>query len=134
HKSKEKNIRLQTKITDSENEYCWINAPLLEQALINLIDNAIKYSETSSEINIHYHMEKNHFKIAVEDQGPGIHHSHIPRIFERFYVVDKARNIKQGGTGLGLSIVKYIAQLHKGDVTVQSTPGQGSSFDLIIPR
>jgi two-component system phosphate regulon sensor histidine kinase PhoR len=111
-----------------------INPPLLEQALINLIDNAVKYSPEGSRIHVEATAGDGEVAIAVRDEGCGIAREHLPRIFERFYVVDKSRSRKLGGTGLGLAIVKHIAQAHGGRVTVDSTPGQGSTFTLYLPH
>jgi two-component system phosphate regulon sensor histidine kinase PhoR len=110
-----------------------INPPLLEQAVINLIDNAVKYSPEGSHVRVQVRKDDTHVAIAVTDEGCGIPPEHLPRIFERFYVVDKSRSRKLGGTGLGLAIVKHIAQAHGGRVTVESTPGQGSTFTLHLP-
>ncbi len=111
-----------------------INAPLVEQALVNLIDNAIKYSEPGSPVSVEANQSDAEVSITVRDQGAGIAPEHLPRIFERFYRVDKARSRKLGGTGLGLAIVKHIAQLHGGTATVESTLGKGSAFTIRIPR
>jgi two-component system phosphate regulon sensor histidine kinase PhoR len=78
--------------------------------------------------------EGDHVRLAVQDQGPGIAAKHLPRIFERFYRVDKARARTQGGTGLGLAIVKHIATIHGGSVEVASQVSQGSRFSLLLPR
>jgi two-component system phosphate regulon sensor histidine kinase PhoR len=110
-----------------------INSALLEQALLNLIDNAIKYSEPGSKIEISAQRTDNEVIIAVRDNGCGIEQKHLPRLFERFYVVDKSRSRKLGGTGLGLAIVKHIAQVHSGTVTVESSPGIGSTFTIHLP-
>jgi two-component system phosphate regulon sensor histidine kinase PhoR len=110
-----------------------INAPLLEQAMINLIDNAIKYSPEDGRIRVEATKQDSHVAVAVQDNGCGIPAEHLPRIFERFYVVDKSRSRKLGGTGLGLAIVKHIAQAHGGYVTVESAPGKGSTFTLYLP-
>ncbi len=110
-----------------------LNETLVEEALINLIDNSIKYSEEGKTICIKCGNKNNHFCIEVVDEGQGIEQEHLPRIFERFYRVDKARSRKLGGTGLGLAIVKHIANIHKGYVDVQSEPGIGSSFSINLP-
>lgn len=111
-----------------------INAPLLEQALVNLIDNAVKYSPAESRVQVEALREGRDTVIRVRDQGCGIAREHLPRLFERFYRVDKARSRKQGGTGLGLAIVKHIVQAHGGRVDVESTPGVGSSFTIRLPH
>ncbi len=105
-----------------------MNAPLLEQAVINLIDNAVKYSEKGSRVRVEAAREKSDVVIAVRDEGCGIAEEHLDRLFERFYRVDKARSRKQGGTGLGLAIVKHIVLAHSGRVSAESTPGEGSVF------
>ncbi len=110
-----------------------INAPLLEQAVVNLLDNAIKYSEPCRAVRISAAARDQELIISVADQGPGIADEHLPRIFERFYRVDRARSRKLGGTGLGLAIVKHIAQAHHGRVTVVSTVGHGTTFTLHLP-
>ncbi len=110
-----------------------INTALLEQAVVNLIDNAIKYSRENDVVRIITRIIDDHVVISVKDNGCGIAEELLPRIFERFYVVDKARSRKLGGTGLGLAIVKHIAQAHGGFVTVQSWPGEGSTFNIHIP-
>jgi len=109
-------------------------ASLLEQALVNLVDNAIKYSDENTSIFIHIFKNKQEICLEVADQGQGIHASHLPRLFERFYRVDKARSRKVGGTGLGLAIVKHICQIFHGYVTVKSEEGKGSCFTLHFPE
>ncbi len=111
-----------------------LNAPLLEQAVVNLIDNAVKYSLENSQVLVQALSQDGQVVIEVRDQGRGIAREHLPRVFERFYRVDKARSRKQGGTGLGLAIVKHIAQAHGGRVTVESVPGTGSIFRLHLPN
>ncbi|MBN2455158.1 MAG: HAMP domain-containing protein [Sedimentisphaerales bacterium] len=110
-----------------------INAALIEQAVLNLIDNAIKYSQDNSKIQVTAQEIGNEVLIKVSDQGCGIEKEHLDRIFERFYVVDKGRSRKLGGTGLGLSIIKHIAQVHGGYVKVESDIGQGSTFTIHLP-
>ena len=111
-----------------------INGPLLEQAVINLLENAIKYSEPGHEVQVLGSQSAREVTITVSDHGCGISAEHLPRIFERFYRVDKARSRKLGGTGLGLAIVKHIIQAHGGRVTVKSTLGVGSTFTIHLPR
>jgi two-component system phosphate regulon sensor histidine kinase PhoR len=109
------------------------NNLLLEQAVFNLIDNAIKYSEPNKTVNVSAQESEKELLISVHDSGFGIEDKHLSRIFERFYVVDKSRSRKLGGTGLGLAIVKHIINLHKGCVTVQSEVGKGSTFTIHLP-
>ena len=109
------------------------NSSLIEQAIINLLNNAIKYSNGNSEIKITVIKLDHEIKISVEDKGSGIPEEHLSRLFERFYRVDKARSRQLGGTGLGLSIVKHITLAHKGKVTVSSEINKGSIFSLILP-
>jgi two-component system, OmpR family, phosphate regulon sensor histidine kinase PhoR len=110
-----------------------INAALLEQAVGNIIDNAVKYSGEGTAVSVKAGLKDRTIEISVSDQGPGIERKHLGRIFERFYRVDHARSRALGGTGLGLAIVKHIAIAHHGSVDVESTPGQGSTFTIRIP-
>lgn len=128
----DKEIKFKISIEDKN---CQIegDCQLLEQALINLIENAIKYSGSSESIEVSATKNNKNILIDVKDHGTGIAAKHLPRLFERFYRVDKARSRKLGGTGLGLAIVKHIAQLHKGSISVKSELGQGSVFTLSIP-
>lgn len=111
-----------------------VNAPLLEQALVNLLDNAIIYSKPGSTVWVDASCAGSELSVRVRDQGFGIPQEYHSRIFERFYRVDKARSRDSGGTGLGLAIVKHIAQVHGGHVAVASTVGQGSTFTLRLPQ
>lgn len=111
-----------------------MNLPLVEQALINLIDNAIKYSEPGRPVRVGARTDGGEVVIEVRDGGVGIASEHLPRLFERFYRADKARSRKLGGTGLGLSIVKHIAQLHGGRVGVESRLGEGSMFWIRLAK
>ena len=111
-----------------------MDKPLLEQAIVNILDNAIKYSEPESAIDITIkETDEKQLMIRITDYGIGIPREHLPRLFERFYRVDKARSRKVGGTGLGLSIVKHIVAAHGGTVEAESTPGKGSTFTLRLP-
>ena len=109
-----------------------INPPLLEQAITNLIDNAIKYSPAQSDVVIRA-AQQDEVIIQVEDRGCGVAAEHLPRLFERFYRADKARSRALGGTGLGLSIVNHVITAHGGRVTVESTPDVGSTFSIYLP-
>ena len=110
-----------------------VNGPLLEQAVINLVDNAIKYSESGKTVWLSAEDDATGPAIRVRDEGCGIAEEHLPRLFERFYRVDKARSRNLGGTGLGLSIVKHIVQAHAGTIVVESTPGVGTTFTIRLP-
>ena len=131
-KAREKDVQLEMECP--EHLAARLNAPLLEQALVNLLDNAIKYSSENSRVLISAAGDGNGpVTIMVRDSGCGIAREHLPRLFERFYRVDKARSRKLGGTGLGLAIVKHIIQAHNGQIEVDSTPGQGSTFTIQLP-
>jgi len=110
-----------------------INAPLLEQAVVNLLNNAIKYSDSGNQVIVSVQRKNDEVILSVQDFGIGIAPQHWNRLFERFYSVDKARSKKLGGTGLGLAIVKHIARIHSGNVSVHSEVGKGSTFSIIIP-
>ena len=101
--------------------------------MVNLIDNAIKYSAPGKSVRVEASRADDTVRISVRDQGCGIDTEHLPRLFERFYRVDKARSRQLGGTGLGLSIVKHIALAHGGNVNVESVVGQGSTFTITLP-
>jgi two-component system phosphate regulon sensor histidine kinase PhoR len=103
------------------------------QALINLIDNGIKYSPPKSKLWVNAYQENEELLLEVRDKGIGIPAEHLERIFERFYRVDRARSREAGGTGLGLSIVRHIAMLHKGKAEAESHAGEGSIFRIRIP-
>ena len=104
----------------------------LEQVFVNLVDNALKYTERGG-INLSLRGDGKSATIEVRDTGGGIPKEHLPRVFERFYVVDKSRSRKVGGTGLGLAIAKHIVLLHNGKIDVESTPGEGTRFIVTLP-
>ena len=106
----------------------------LSQVLLNLLDNAVKYTPENGKIDIQVSHEERFIRVDVCDTGIGIPEKDLPRIFERFYRVDKARSRELGGTGLGLSIVKHIVQTHGGDVSVESDLGKGSTFSFTLPQ
>ena len=131
HKLEEKHLKFKLNIAENLPD---IRADVfkLEQMFINLIDNAIKYTE-KGEIQVSIAREDSSVKISVKDTGIGIPKEHLSRIFERFYVIDKSRSRKMGGTGLGLSIVKHIVQAHNGTIEVESEVERGSTFTLKLP-
>jgi len=110
-----------------------LNLQLMEQALVNLVNNGIKYSDNNTVILMKAYSEKRFCYIQIKDQGWGIGAEHLDRVFERFYRTDKARSRSMGGTGLGLAIVKHITQAHDGLVSVESAPGEGSTFTICLP-
>jgi two-component system phosphate regulon sensor histidine kinase PhoR len=110
-----------------------VYSSLILQALINLIDNAIKYSSGKSKVWVSASNEDEELVLQVRDKGIGIPAEHHERIFERFYRIDRSRSREVGGTGLGLSIVRHIALLHKGKAEVESHAGEGSTFRIRIP-
>jgi len=110
-----------------------LHGSFIIQALINLIDNGIKYSPPKSKLWVNAFIEDAQLVLEVKDKGIGIPAEHLARIFERFYRVDRARSRDAGGTGLGLSIVRHIAMLHKGKVEAESHAGEGSVFRIRIP-
>jgi two-component system phosphate regulon sensor histidine kinase PhoR len=112
-----------------------MNDTLIEQAVVNLLVNGIKYSERGSTVAVQAEIagpQKDQVLIRVKDTGSGIGKEHLPRLFERFYRSDKARNRNRGGTGLGLAIVKHIVQAHGGNVEVQSKEGKGAVFTISL--
>ena len=109
------------------------NKHRLKQLLLNLIDNGIKYNKENGRLDIEISAQGKMLTIAVKDTGEGIAADDIPRLFERFYRVEKSRSRELGGTGLGLSIVKHITELYQGSVTVESKKGKGSKFIATMP-
>ena len=134
HKAREKEVLIELDCPDDIE--LKINRTLFEQAIVNLLINGITYSDHGGRVIIEakrlIEVAPQHVEIRVIDNGVGIAKEHLPRLFERFYRSDKARNRKSGGTGLGLSIVKHIAQIHQGSVDVKSKLGEGSEFILTI--
>jgi len=106
---------------------------LMEQAIINLVDNAVKYNPEGSQIAIAVTRQNHSLDIVIKDNGIGIDKEHLPKIFNRFYRIDRGRSRNEGGTGLGLAIVKHIIQYHNGKIDVDSTKGSGSCFKISIP-
>ncbi len=127
----QRQVRLEVECSE---DLTWrVNAALLEEALVNLIENAVQYSDEAQVVRISARQSDQNLMIAVQDFGCGISREDLTRVFERFYRVDKARSRELGGTGLGLAIVKHIARAHGGTVSVESEVDQGSTFYLHIP-
>lgn len=114
----------------------------LEQALVNLVHNAIKFSRPEGVVRVGWDVRPGHVRFSVRDEGIGIPASHLPRIFERFYKVDRSRarasetpgsELRTGSAGLGLAIVRHIAEAHNGTVGVESDEGRGSTFWIDVP-
>jgi two-component system, OmpR family, phosphate regulon sensor histidine kinase PhoR len=110
-----------------------INSRLLEQALSNMVDNAIKFSPTGTTVTLAAEEVDQELRISVQDQGCGIPKEHLTRVFERFYRVDKGRSRDRGGTGLGLAIAKHVINAHRGHIELRSSPGTGSTFTVHLP-
>lgn len=125
--------QIQVLLEGPQDLICPVNSAILEQAFINLLDNALKYSEPHTEVRLLLSQEGMMARIDVIDQGRGIPARDLDRIFERFYRVDKGRSRAAGGTGLGLSIVKHVVSLHNGQVKVESREGVGSTFTVLLP-
>ena len=112
----------------------WADVEALGQILDNLVDNAVKYTQEGGAVRVRWAAGPEGVTIEVEDNGPGIPEADLPRIFARFYRVDRARSRELGGTGLGLSIVKHLAQAMGGSVKATSEVGHGSTFTVTLPR
>ena len=120
-------------LTNTEDAVILGDAERLRQMLLNLIDNAVKYNRINGKIAISLTRQNGQAKISVADTGIGIPGREIPRIFDRFYRVDRARSRELGGSGLGLSIVQWIVQAHHGTINVASEINKGSEFSIFSP-
>jgi two-component system phosphate regulon sensor histidine kinase PhoR len=129
---KEKNLELETNITGGM-PVIQADRDMMGQLLINLLDNAIKYTPAGGRIKVEAEPAQQGIKVTVSDTGIGIPEESLPRLFERFYRVDKARSREMGGTGLGLAIVKHILELHGGSIEVSSQLGRGTVFTFYLP-
>lgn len=128
----ERRIELRNEV--DANVYVYADARRLEQMLTNLVDNAIKFNCEQGTVTIRHESTETRDQIIITDTGEGIAPEHLPRIFERFYRIDRARSRALGGTGLGLAIVKHLARAHNGETTVRSAPGEGSTFTIELPK
>ena len=111
----------------------WADEGLLLQLLLNLLDNATKYTPSGGQVSVGWSVAENQVEVWVRDNGIGIPQVDIPFIFDRFYRVDKARGRSEGGVGLGLAISRWIAEAHGGSIRVESAPGEGSTFTVVLP-
>jgi two-component system phosphate regulon sensor histidine kinase PhoR len=125
--------QIQIQITCPQDLTVRVDPVLMEQAIVNLVENAVKYSPEGARIEIKARSAGPDVAIDVIDSGTGIAAEHLPKIFNRFYRVDKGRSRQEGGTGLGLAIVKHIIQYHNGQITVSSVPGKGTTFHIRLP-
>ena len=128
--AQEKNIKLGSHLSPVEAS---VDAGAMQQALVNLLDNAIKFSPPGSTVETSLSMDDGFWKLSVRDQGPGIPPEEQGRVFERFYRLGDELRRETQGTGIGLSLVKSIAEAHGGTVRLQSGAGKGSTFTLRIP-
>ena len=127
-----KNVALITELAD--NVVLTGSADRFSQMMVNLVENAIKYSEEGGRVWVRLYESEDKIHVSVEDEGIGIAEEHLERLFERFYRVDKSRSTKAGGTGLGLSIVKHIAVLFDAELKVESQVGKGTAFHVTFKR
>jgi len=116
------------------NELIFADKKRIQQVLMNLVENGIKYGKENGHIYLGIELDKESILISVRDDGPGIDQEHLKRIFERFYRVEQSRNRAKGGSGLGLAIVKHIIDLHGGKVQVVSKPGKGTTFSFKLKK
>ncbi len=111
-----------------------VDRDAIHQVLSNLIDNALKYGDTGGKILVGACETEDGVQFYVRDFGSGISSEHLPRLFERFYRVDKARSRESGGTGLGLAIAKHVVRAHSGTIRAESELNHGSTFYFTLPR
>lgn len=131
----QKNIKIQFSDRTGKNSTIFTgNATLIKRAVMNLVENAIKYSKQNSKIEIKLEPDSKQIVISIKDQGIGIEKSEQDEIFKRFYRVDKSRSRKTGGSGLGLAIVKKIVDIHNGEIIVKSKKNHGSIFTIKLPN
>lgn len=131
--AKEKNFSLKL---ETSNPYCYVMADRnkISQVLINLLNNAIAYGNQNGELTVSVVEIDHTYNIQIKDNGPGIEPEHLPRLFERFYRVEKSRNRNEGGSGLGLAIVKHIVESHGQQIQVSSQVGQGTMFNFSLEK
>lgn len=127
----EQGVRLRQE--GSETVEVWGDAELLEQVVITLMENAVKYTPPGGEVTVSCGFDGDRGRLEVRDTGPGIPAEHLPHIFERFYRVDETRSRQLGGSGLGLAIARSLVEVHGGEIEVESEVGRGSAFRVLLP-
>lgn len=130
----ERQITIKLQCTEDDVFYVLADRKRISQVIVNLLTNSIKYGRVNGITKIHFVDIYDKMMIEIEDNGPGMEKSVLPRIFERFYRIDKGRSRSQGGTGLGLAIVKHIIEAHHQTITVRSTVGVGSTFSFTLNK
>ena len=129
----EKQVQFSISIPES-NIMIWVDPDRLEQVLVNLLMNALQFTNPGDSVSLSAQQYRNELKIQVQDTGSGIAEEHLPHIFTRFYRVDKSRSRQSGGSGIGLTISKHLVEAHGGTITVSSAgPGLGSTFEIKLP-
>ena len=130
----DRSISLKVKPDDIREIWVKADKDRIEQVMLNLVENAIKYGNEGGKVIVHFNEGKKYIEISVRDNGPGIPQEHLNRIFERFYRVDKSRSKERGGTGLGLAIVKHIINAHDTKIAVMSKPEKGTTFSFKLEK
>jgi two-component system phosphate regulon sensor histidine kinase PhoR len=133
-RTKDKDIKLMLRDPEKSRNYVLADKDLIRQVLVNLLVNSIKYGKEHGVTCVEFQDQGEFITVSVVDDGIGIEKQHLPRLFERFYRVDKSRSRDQGGTGLGLAIVKHIIEAHGERINVDSTPGKGSAFMFTLKK
>ncbi len=131
---KKRNINYKIEDNGHRKTYVFADRERIQQVLINLIDNAIKYGNPEGEVVVKIHSKMDKVYLSVTDDGPGIEEEHLDKIFRRFYRVDKSRSRERGGTGLGLAICKHLISAHGEQINVQSTVGSGTTFTFSLKK
>ncbi len=133
-KAKEQNIKLEFDSGKSAHNFVYADKERIRQVLVNLLVNSIKYGKQNGSTRVSIEDHDDYVTVDITDDGIGIEKSHLGRLFERFYRVDKSRSREQGGTGLGLAIVKHILEAHQQKISVDSSPGVGSTFTFTLKK
>ncbi|CAN5625672.1 ATP-binding protein [soil metagenome] len=131
---KEKNVKLIMNDKPDSSHYVYADRDMVRQVMVNLVVNSIKYGKKEGTTEIRFSEDKDKVIVDIEDDGIGIEKLHLPRLFERFYRVDKSRSREQGGTGLGLAIVKHIIEAHQQYISVNSEVGKGTTFTFSLKK